>query len=271
MSFTNRFLIICIFLFYLFIHLHPLSADVLIPGTKPIFGHIKFEGWDTMKDYVVVIPRSTQWDYCDEKITFFLVNDGEVFKFGAGAHRSDYFYPVAIDRKYISDIIFLERQSEEEGGLEVYAVNCDSEAYRTAYKTDVVIPHEYETAPQTEEYNGKDYIVTFTGVDNDSRKFSMSVSDPILRYGFASPESIAFEESLTKSNILTGIPLAVAVSPTIPTPTVTVSNPTVTPTQETHSSTSGTFWKFISYLSVAAAAFLIGIIIGRRKKPIYVQ
>lgn len=232
----------------------PASADVLIPGTKQIDVLVKFQGWDTVKDYIIVqpYPGCTTWS-SSPTTRFHLINDG--FDFGFESHGTYYPYPFAISRKYISDISSVDL-SDDFGNW--YSISCTSSAFLNSYPTDVVLPHGDEgVIDESSPVVRKDYIATFQGVDKQSKKLLMSVSEPILRYDLNSPEAKAFKASITRNNTLSDIP------PTSP-PKNPKPKPILTPEAPLNNSLNTT-WKVVSYISLAIFIFVLGMLIGKRK------
>ena len=64
----------------------PVFADALMPGTKTVAGFVKFEGWEKVADYILVQPEFTEWDDCNQRINFHLINDGDLCNFGSENH-----------------------------------------------------------------------------------------------------------------------------------------------------------------------------------------
>ncbi|MFH0739668.1 MAG: hypothetical protein V1819_00955 [bacterium] len=247
----------------------PVSADVLAPGQKGVGVLVKFQGWDMVKDYIIAQPWYPECSINKPMggTNFHLINDG--FDFGFESHGNYYTYPFAISREYTSDIS-LSSELSDYGNW--YSISCTSSAFLNSYPTDAILPHgdEVVIVDESSLVVRKDYIVTFQGVDKQSKKLLMSVSEPILRYDLDSPEAKAFKASLTKNNTLSDIPpleekpLVVQVTSTTSLPKNPKPLPILIPEAPLNNSLNTT-WKIFSYISLIIFIFVLGLLIGKRK------
>jgi hypothetical protein len=261
-------------LFFIIPFVSSVNADALLAGEKQIQGYVKFEGWDTVKDYIIVQPQFSEWDSCYNNRNFYLINDGNTCNFGSETHCSSYYHPVAISRKYLSDIRLREENSDPNSAGSLYIIPCSSNGYKTAVVTDTIIPHEIQSISDKDPMVQKDYIVTFKGVNNNTHKLLMNVSDPIIETN--QKDADTFKTSLTKKNTLS-VPYANITDTTTPTRSMaTPTNGNIPPSKPLYvvpieqpkktGNPANIIWQITSYISVALLFFIIGLLIGRHHK-----
>lgn len=276
------FIVSFIFLIITYIGIvHQVSADGIGQDYKQIGGYIKFEGWDTVKDYIIVQPVRdyskpslgfNENNACKDEIRFVVINDSEVCNFGNGGHCTNYIPLAAIDTKYKSDIKFAG--SDNIFGNE-YSINCNSNAYKKAYVTDTEIPHMDEEIKKTDTLERKDYIVTFHGVNKANNKLLMSVSAPLMRYTNNMNDAKLFEASMfedifnhennffyliNEQNSVTAEP-SQSIAPQSPSPVTKISK--VISHVNTIEGGDNLSWKVMSYISVAMLFFITGLFINK--------
>lgn len=269
---NRAFFLLLLIPIYLFLKTNFVFGDALISGMKQVMGFVKFKGWETVKDYVVVQPVSLgNGDYCwKDRMSFRLLDDNDLCSFGNESHCSAYYPPRAIGRKYLSDIRLDQKQTPL--SIETYSVSCQSDAYKNSYPTDTVIPHEFEGVKESNPLERKDYVVIFNGVDTIKGKLLMTVSAPILRYKNDMRAAKLFENSLTRINVINVSSSAAEVSaaPQVKENNVTPQTSEVSQSYkvvpvESPGIALGQIWKVASYVSTALISFIVGMVLGKKK------